>query len=559
MTEDEQLLRLDRLAAIPRNSPRAGMVAMVMATELGVVEKIRRIEAIDRSEVVEQPPPTKPRGPLLRPPKVSAPYPPTTETSPPMKPPPGPPAEVEEARVVRECYQRLTRLPPRSSLWNFLFRELPVLRFSATHLAHDWWPFRFRLTSEAATYLGEDLPRQILPPLERVLALVLREGWKVLTKAEYNLLAGVAQLAAGAREASTTPGRDWKPHWMAWVPQFPLVLRFHSTPGAWERLQAAWNRATNQLSVDETTRLAGQRSLHSLVSASPDGPGLVPILLSLAMAHRRRSLDLGDLLPLEGGPYWLSLSFDAPPSVQVDIEAAVAKLEAQAENLRQQILEVRRLAYFVTDEDVLTPFLGAPEPETEGGWTSLLLSRLLESSVPLFTSPVTMVSGETVVLLRNGTLSSLTEEMADLRNRLWNPDAARVPALVETASQAFMTMGKTLALLILHRARGTDPAIRASVAEQVADPLPYEDTPLAKPEHWKGVTVLEALVTTARVCFAAARRLGDTSLEASLDREHQLEARGREGCTQVDRLASPSRAESHRERWAGFLLDKPTD
>ena len=102
-------------------------------------------------------------------------------------------------------------------------------------------------------------------------------------------------------------------------------------------------------------------------------------------------------------------------------------------------------------------------------------------------------------------------------------------------------LGKVVVLLIRSRSLTADPVIRDDEASAGAPALDHEQEVLVSPGEWAGKSVIEALIRVAQICLSAGRFLGETSLEATLEKQPALETKAARVDAELARMAPESR------------------
>ena len=559
----DQDARLEALLNVNRSEVKAQLVEAVLVQELPTDETIRRLEMIDL--MAEEAPraigPSRPRGTLNR----GSPRPATTEPSPHEPASDAPeaadPAHHERAQV--ELSRRSLGPSVRTGSWlSYLVTEhAALLRFGAETrtLRSHWFPLALRLTEDLRVFLATTLPQQVLPPLTAALPAVLKRGWSVLPKLDYNLLAALADLVRLAAIVQAPQHPRGNRAWFGLLdPVVGALVLLRTSGGLPSRTLQAWNQACLKLGLADSQRAAGSESLRTLLEARSDQVSLPDAVLALAGLRARRVVELAEFVPPGGVDYFCRDSFDAAPDVQADIDRAIAGFEAQLAGFEKEGQEVLRARYFVPTGGLLTRFYRADDVLESAPWTVGLLDEVDATFRPLLVGKVTLAGGEQVMLLGNAALASTLDRLATLKEQLLDPTQARNTALAHDVARVLVSLGKTLVVVLRNRSRWGDKLIRAANPEGLTDPLPYEQDKVDLPAAWAGLSVVEALVECARVSFLAARYLGDTSLDATLTKGETLAQQAAEVLERLGRLATPQQFAAAKARWSS-LIPVPED
>ena len=539
--------RLDQLLKKRRSELKEGLVQAVLTQDISVQDKILRIGLIDAiTEPRQGVGASKPRGPLVRPPrKPGAPQP--------TPPPPTEQTLGEVARVAR-LRESLGKPPARGRLWAYLTRDYNTIEgFGlATHtLTRGLWPLTLNPSPSARVFLTQTLKTQIAPVLLQALPRVVKKSWLHLLRPQYNHLAALEALAgevqawelpSDLKELRTPPAVSDK--------LVGLLALFHTSPGLMGQVLQAWELVAHGLALDERVRQAGVAAIQGLLDSEGDRVSLSDLVLALLMVKARRSLNWADLIP-PGSGWFAQDSFDCPPAVQNDIDRAIAGLVARLEALDAEFLEIRRIRYFVPEGNLLEEFVHGQDSSDPYKWCKGFLKILGETMGPLLAGRVTFAGGGMVQLFNNPTLSSSIARLEALRVEMGT--GTPNPELLASATRVVMNLGRILVVLIRNQSKTADLLARASENSAPTEPIPYEEDRLARPEEWRGETVIEALVRSARICLLAGRFLGDTSLESKLEKQGGVAEVAGDLLERVGRYASPGFAASQRTLYAHLL------
>lgn len=541
--------RLAALLAKKRSPLKAGLVEAVMAQAVSEADKVQRIEMIDL--LPDAPPPAPP---ARREPSARAPAPRSERPLPakPVDPPPLVDPDLDEPDRVEHRRRHLGRPPERGGFWRYFFRErgrMTEWGVRTSTLVKGTFPFTLKLSPEALQLLTYALRGEILPVLEQNLPKILPRIWKTFEKPEYNLLAALKPLCQ-ALSAVPAPGPRG-PVPAQWDPVLPALMVFWTGNGLERRVKDLWGTACVQLGLGDTVRLGGQDSLRTLLEPRPDRVALPDALRALLLLRTRRMVEWDELLPREGGEYFARDSFDCPREVQAEIDRAVEALRRQLEPVDRDFIEVRRIRYFLPSENLLDEFTGGADRSDRSAWCLKFLDRA-EALRPLLSGTVALRGEGRTTLFRDIAISSALTRLGVLHTQLTG-EQSRDPEIPAAVARVITNLGKLVVIQIRDRSLAAEPLVRSARPTEVADPLPQELSVLEKPEEWAGLTVIDALVRAARVCLLAGRFLGDTSLEAALEKEEPLTARAREILTQLTRLAKPGDIADVVEAWRPHL------
>ncbi len=533
--------RLNGLLSVTRSPLKAGLIDAVMAQTVSKLDKIQRIEMIDL--LPDAPPRQRPRGTLNR---RSEPSSRAAGGPPPLVDP-----DLDEAERVEHERRHLGRPPSRGGWWSYFFverRRIAEWGARTGTLIRGLIPFTLQLSPEAVQFGVQELRNEFLPVLENNLPRFLKRAWKTLEKFDYNLLAGMLPLCAALTAVQVVRGpRGLVPSF--WDPVLPAMVLFWTAEGLPERVLSAWHLVCVQMGADDDVRLGGQDSLRTLLQERTDRVALPDFLRALLMLRTRRAVRWSELIPREDGRYFAGDTFDCPPEVQAEIDRAVTLLRQQLGQIEREYAETRRVRYFLPGS-LLEEFDKGQSRENLAIWSRQFLERA-EVFILLLIGPVELRGGERVTLFHDIALTSAAKRLDSLRSQR-NETSEDLPS---TVARVVTNVGKLVVLQIRSRSLAADPLVRSSDPAQSADPLPFETIEL-ETHGWEGVRVIDALVMTARICLLAGRLLGDTSLDAVLEREEPLKTRARDLLTKLVRLARPESIAGLRAVWAEALDDE---
>jgi hypothetical protein len=525
--------RLTELLTKKRSSLKAGLVDAVMAQAVSDADKAERIEMIDLLPDVPPPKPRPAKGVLMR---EERPEPPRPSRPAKSEPPPLIDPDLDETDRVEHRRRHLGRPPGVSGFWRYLFFErsrMATWGARTNTLIRGILPWTLKISPEASQFASTALSTEILPVLEQNLPRFLSKAWKTMEKYEYNLLAALRPLCQVLAAMTVGPKG---PLPAQWDPVLPAITVFWAGQGVVAKTIDAWNQACVKLGATDVVRLGGQDSLRTLLESRSDRVSLPDFLRALLMLRSRRAVDWPELLPRDEGDYFTREIFDCPAEVQTEINRAIGVLKGQLEPVDRDFAEVRRIRYFLPRGRLLDDFAG-PEINGRAAWCLQFLERA-EPFTPLLSGTVTLQGGERTVLFRDVAMTSALTRLGVLHTQLSATE--HDPDLPSAVARVITNLGKLIVIQIRDRSLAADPLIRNPRPSEVTDPLPLELAVIERPSFWMGMTVIDALVNTARLCLLTGRLLGDTSLESALEKEEPLKTRAREILHQLKRLARPA-------------------
>jgi len=531
MDESETGSELQQKANKSRTPHKAGLVRAVLLQDVTDEEKIQRIVLID---LLPDPPPeiTKGRGAILRSSKSSEPVPETADKALPRPTPQDTKSAVELAR------RSLSTPRSRGHWWTYLTRELTPLRrfgFDTGVLVANWVPFTFKLSEEADHWVRTQISERIARTLEPHLPAVVGKGWSTLSKREYNLVMAFVDVLRWWKGVNLPPAGSALSFWaQALLPGLPRVLLFSAEPALIDQTIQAWGRAVDATVPSRQRLPEGPQTMESLLRPTGLRLSLPDILQAILSVRQKRFTPWTEALSNHPGPYVWEDGFDASPEVREAIDQAVDQEQKHAEALEKQLWEARRLEFFVPGNHVLDSLDQGESRENREAWAQTFQSWVRLSAAPLLAGTFTIADGRTIALPEDPTIVSLIQRFAEFDMPV--EEGTAPPSPLDLARVA-MTLGKTLAVTIRKRTRLTEAWIH-DWDKPTGDPLPGEDLVVDQPAFWAGETVGQSLVKAAQIAFAAARLLGDPSLDPALEQKGPAVTRSKDLLRTLERLAT---------------------
>ena len=334
-------IKLGTLVQRERPPETAAAIEEILSKNIPVEEKIKEIELVDG---VPAPPVTSPPAsrPYLSRPRDGG----TDEEIIPRKP---------KQSVLAAARRRAKMIADieATGVMDYLFKERRnVKKGAAGNLLLRPRLLSVEFREESARTLIERLQRETLPALDASLDLILAEGWRFLTKADYNLVALLRRLSAST--ARLIPSK-LSPRWpQAAKGMYSLgiaFLPFRMEPGRAAAALSAVGTALAKLNYDgESLELARKHVIHLLQDGGPPAC-LQDLLLASAMVKARRFLSIGSLTKSDAGMLSSVEEFDCSNEVQDAIDVRIAELLEHLSELDETDKEAQQVRAFVkTDE-----------------------------------------------------------------------------------------------------------------------------------------------------------------------------------------------------------------
>ena len=256
--------------------------------------------------------------------------------------------------IVRERRRELRMVPRRAGFFTFFFFEIPkIRRFAGETKALEcrYFPPRLRIPPEVELFFRE----RIKPAAATILPYLLRaerEGWRILPRSEYNLIAEfriLCETIIAAIDGTNRRGEfDFSIRLSRIVNPF-LLIHHHR-----ENAKTIANAAFKVLTVmGESTKIKDAVTLiGDILLPSTHGISLHAIVTALHIIECRRMLSLDDVINRGVKGVFANYTFTCAPEVQREIDAAVNvlldRLFGQVEK-REHAKVVRSFLSFTPD------------------------------------------------------------------------------------------------------------------------------------------------------------------------------------------------------------------
>ena len=327
-------IQLGTLVQRRRSAERAEQVAQVLALNLPVDEKIRRIERIDA-----QPLPAGERRSAARSPA-------TVPDSPSKK-------RMKESVIAaaRHRARRKADVIP-STFMKYLLKEGREIRAKAKANAFiKAGIFKLTLESEPVRLFLEQTKRSQLPQLSAALDVALKDGWRFLRKEQYNLLATLKRLVTeldGLQPQPLSQGYASPSRRLFGIEiAFLAFISYRDAPAVGRDRLFGLEELLPKLSFPEKEGAEALAAGNLLLKNGGPPPCLQDFILALNMVRSRRHLTIADLLRPEGEALVSATEFDCGDEVQDAIDDHVASLLVRLDELGQEGEETLRLRAFV--------------------------------------------------------------------------------------------------------------------------------------------------------------------------------------------------------------------
>jgi len=611
-------IRLGTLLQRERSAEKSELVAQVVASRVPIEEKVRRIERIDSQAAMAEERRSGPRGAPIPAPGAAVPGAATPAAAAPAETSHTAAAAAAAGRhptrtkesvlaAARRRARRKADIVP-STFLKYLFREGPAIRAKARANGFLKAGFtRLTLKSETVRVFLDHTKRQQLPALGAALDLALKEGWRFLTKRDYNLLAALRRLVTEVGALQLQPDSH------GYAPPsrrlFSIEIAFLTFVGFRDDQRARRDRLFGLESLlarlSYPTKAAEEALAAGTLLLKDGGPPLClqDFILAVNMVRAQRHLSIADLLRPEGEELVSASEFDCGEEVQLDIDAHIAALLDRLDELSAEGEETLRLRAFVRRDSEgevdFAPLESFYESSTskKTPWerdaenvialVAGLAEGLLASLASLFeapprskaaaagiqapgqgatrgaTSPGAPVLDPAIeyeISRLRATLAKILRGSEALPSLSW----ARFMTLRAKTAQATSFEAEAVGLIVeasdaFHRIGGRLAALLRLREESRAGEKAFGGGGTAEEPSLDDLDLRFKLSTLTSVTFLAALKFQEPTIYAALKNERQVEDQRRAIIEEIGRIAdAPTRLQA-QGRTAAALPDLPSD
>jgi hypothetical protein len=538
-------IQLGTLVQRPRPEAKSEAVAKVLADSLSVEEKIRRIERIDAEALLEAARPA---------------------ASAPSKPPPSrrsaqavyiSPLRRDKPSVdaANKSRARILADVATGSRLLYVFKEGMEIRAKAKgNRFLRPGILRLSFARDASRFFLESFRRDQGVKLGTALDAVLSDGWRFLSKSEYNRFAALNRLAIEVNGAVPNAADLDSPQSVRRF--FGLEIAFLSLradPSSTVQIAAGFDSVLSKLSYARQTIEEARSAARRLLQNGGPPPCVQDLILAVAMVRARRFLRVSDLMSFDNAALMSVSEFDCSDEVQDAIDERIGELVKWLEVLSRENEEILRLQAFVRrdgegeiDYAPLATLYGSDKErrrswEKDEGNAVLLLPGIADRFLALL---ATLRIKDQALDLELSRLQGLMSKLEKIRFSIPVLPWPRFAALRSHMDQATKFEAECMALMIeaadifyrcgsrlveLLRSRGALPVQSAgrpaSAPEERAD-FSLED-----------IALRQALSTATTAAYLAALKFREPTIGAALKNERQSGDQRRSVLEEIERLA----------------------
>jgi hypothetical protein len=575
--EAQNYIRLGTLVRRARPDERAEAVAQVLADNLSIDEKIRRIERIDATRPASE----------ARKPNAS-----------PKAAPSLAPSLVRSKQTVIAAARRRSRIKANlvaSTFMQYLLRESAEIRKRAKgNSLLKAGLFSVAMNEAAAREFLERAKKELVPVLLAALETTLREAWRFLRKSEYNRIAGFSRLVNELNSLELlhiSPRDPSAPRRL-----FPLesaFLLFRAEPSSPADLVTSLDEVLGKLSYPNHESEEAYSSARRILQNGGPPVCLQDFILAFNMVRSRRYLSIVDLMKVEAGPLLSLNEFDCSEGIQDKIDAHIASLLERLEKLGEDSEKVQRLRRFVLrDKDGnidYSPLAAAYSSSGDGGpsWerdqdnailvATVLAERLIGHIIPVIggappgaepakpgsqqapPKPVQVPVNaprvdDRALVYRVSLMQNVASKLRRMLAILPSLPQVRFTAIKVRAIQATKFDAEGAALI------GEAADLFYMIGSRLADlllssdlfPVEVADDPPAAPKaglpSLDNIALRQVLSSAATIAYLAALRFQESTIGAALKNERQAEDQKRDILGEIERIADADTFQEARKK-----------
>ncbi|MBU0936699.1 MAG: hypothetical protein KKI09_10960 [Spirochaetes bacterium] len=238
----------------------------------------------------------------------------------------------------------------------YFFRErlrLSGLRRCEPFLRYGFWAPRFDVNP--LTQLQTRLRAVSLPVLTLATDSVLKDGWKYLSKTEYNLIAALGVVLLELKRCNYAPKQeDLKNQSLYWALESSWLF-FHAVPDYIQRTGVALERMM-ELDPALSSRKAEIKQLFGeLLAVRTAGINVASFILAINIYRSRRYLVLEDLIDTAHGPFVASEDFDCSEETRTAINNDIGQTCQRLDEVNTKILDIIKLRNFLPMDETNEP------------------------------------------------------------------------------------------------------------------------------------------------------------------------------------------------------------
>lgn len=507
-------------------------------------------------------------------------------------------------KAVQHERKKLLVTAPSSGFFSFIFNEFWRIRAWAENtqiLSFRYIPPGFTFSVHADKFFTEIVQKQALSLISALL-FIEQNGWKILTKTEYNLTMIFKELILQINELTIEPGRQGETGLTSRMKRLEknfILCRYNE-----DNINSIRKSCRTVLTVygkfPETAKIIDE-SVNRLLTYTPGGPSLYAIILGINIMQVKRYISLNDVTNrgLEG--LINNYSFDCPYEVQKNIDTFINLEIKELTETAEKYQAVLRLKEYIPYEgkipawDSLREFLSRYENPVRAReifqendtltfaavYAGALLSladsffqgefsasgshiRLFESDVydPLFEhirnimlKIQKIVSKDHLIVISRSQLESLLRRMRTIQTAESHYELEIGETLAQL-SRLFYDMGLSLAKMLKHSSEelsAQDKEVRLEDERSSRAVLPHSDKIIENIRMFTGDRVYDAVLLICKSLHQASAYLCNQEIDSILAHEQKIDKKFREHQKTLSRTVTPVRYESIMQKYREII------
>ena len=503
-------------------------------------------------------------------------------------------------REVRRNRERIKAHITEPGFFTFLFvdagkirkfgRETGVFRLGLL-------PTSFKIDKVAAAKIGNQVLKPRAKELIHIVNPILEDGWKYLSKHEYNLLVLLSYLC-NELERIDFEVLNYKNRYLIntfrEVEKYFLILNKEDAGG--QEISWIFQKYAEKNQQDTVNLNKAVAAVQVLLAGKGKGLSLFDLIRGLNMVRFKRFVELRELTEPGAGPYMMDREFECTGKIQEKIALYLKDIIRHLTPLVNELREIERVKLFVPKdqenkavEDIVQQFYNKVYQDSSSRFEEdnenivILASRLGEAvsrGFGPFLSGQIMLSGVgktrvfdsqffhselTKIDLLVGKLDKLSfsfptfpeKRFIHLKNTgkgATGKEAEALQLIDELFSQV-VQIGKKIKTLLRHRQEPTSNSEAASfpleafVLQKKNYIIPYISNRIEHQPVLEEKPLLDCLHYVVQLTFAAGILLNENSLDAMLKKEAKIREDLDAKMKTIERIAKPETYRKVREKY----------
>lgn len=327
----------------------------------------------------------------------------------------------------------------RSSLFQFFFRERKKIAEFAQEssiISVQFFSLSPHLNKKAIIDFDDFIKTKLLPVAKQSVQAVLKNGWKIVRKYEYNIIAAYSRLLFEIEQLNVhtlIDGTMPDPHQTFILENYFIALHAKSDilhilfSALYDALESSELKKQGESSAAINTSKAVSTAKQILIAVNAQ-PCLYNFIIALNIIRSRRFLTMEHLIQPQSGILFSSQEFDCTAEVQEAINIYIQDLVTQMEELQKKRLDLSISRYFPrTNQNSIdyTPLkkLLSPESAAEAQDDIIkciisILEKWDRRFASVLQSPITTTQTKIIRLLNEGVITYEIDKLHYLSDML---------------------------------------------------------------------------------------------------------------------------------------------